>query len=1550
MLNERGPLVNRVSVLIISLLAMILGLVATSAAWAVEAVDVNADTKVLKLDNVVEFYEGDEDRLQVSTAPGPDGIVRRIEVRARQQGSVPGWFVFALANNTDRQIDRYLVVPHFQLSGSGLLKPDLGDRRVYSISTSQGFAPERIPDTEADVFRVTLDPGNVVTFVGEQSSKSLTSLTLWQPEAYKDYVNSYTFYRGIVLGIAGLLALFLTILFVVKGAAMFPAAALLAWSVLAYLAIDFGFMGRLFDIPTAHEPIWRAVAEVAFSASILILLFTYLTLHRWHVRYLHASGVWLLFLIVVLGVALYDPSLGAGIARLSMVITAVAGFAVILYLSYTGFDRAIMLIPTWILMLLWLLAAGAAVAGVLDNDLVQPALNGGLVLLVLLFCFTIMQHAFSGGILAQGIVSDSERRALAIVGSGDIVWDWDVPRDRMHTSREAEKLLGLKRGALEGPARDWLDLIHPQDKDRFTAVLDAIIEQRRGRVNLDFRLRAEDGHYHWFRLRARPVVGTDGEVVRCVGTLLDTTNQRTAEERMLHDAVHDNLTGLANRELLYDRLTAAMNRTKAEGAARPATLLIDIDNFREINDNYGLSVGDSILLTVARRLTRLLKVQDSIARFYGDQFAIVLLSEQQPERIAVFADSARKVLRAPIVFGDKELSLSVSIGIAIHDIQAHMTAADVVNDAELALYHAKRMGGDRIEPFRPSLRQQGKLRGPLDKDLQAAIERNEFEIVYQPIVDLESRMIQGFEALTRWHHPQRGLIPPSEFIPAAERTGYILPLGLYVMEQAARQLNQWQQALEGMDRLFMSVNVSSQQLLRHDLINDVKTILSRSSVNAGTLKLELTESLVMENPEYASQVLMRLRQLGAGLSLDDFGTGYSSLSYLQHFPFDTLKIDKSFVVSDKGTSQVILQSIVKLAHDLGLSLVAEGIESEQSVEQLSTMGCPLGQGYLFGKPLTAEDAEILLTKQIDLARQMQQEMQARRQRAAQEAAAQKAEEERQQREEKRRKDAEELERAQAHAREVAAQGFKTPEPVRKQPEPTKVEPSVKEAAEEDSLEAMLAESLAVELEDTSDQTGNGNTGNGNKEGKAADDKARHAFELKAGDITRTARQTLSSPVPHKAAPQAAASPGKAEEGSEPKRESAAPHAAAQTPHPHYPSAKEAKKDDEALDLQSSLEEAVGSAAQEAVADISGQEADETKMSGKTAGRFGAALREKMSGAKSLLSNPFKKADDEKDGSSASQSDVPVPMPRVAAANQPAENKAQPGKGSHRGPQKGNPQGGPAGKVQGGNRQGAAQAGRGQAGQGRAAQGRAAQGPASQARGHQGQGRDHAQGQRNAQGKGNAQGRPVAHGQPNQATAAADQSRPAIPAQGGPRQGDALGGPQDNNQSGPRNAQQGTQRAPAAHGGQGAQVTKAAEESQMQAPAHSTQTAQPQPQAPATVPVEPVRSPEGKAALMETTAAPAVDAGVASEPKPAAGSHPVVSEAEGNTPPVVPEQTVPERQPEGESAAVPAQLSDAEIAKAQDDGEFPFNMPDLSNIDQDIASAIQQAMRGGGKKS
>ena len=928
-----------------------------STARAVESVNVRLDAAAIDLTAATEVQRTEGDRIQVSTAPGPDGIVRRIEVRAREGNN--NWAVFALTNNSDEQIDRLVVVPHYRMVGSGLFWPDLGLSRIAAITPSSGDRPVRQEGSTADIFRLTLDPGTVITFVAELRSDQLPQIYLWEPDAYKDKVNSFTLYYGIVIGIAGLLALFLTILFVVKGSIMFPAAAALGWAVLIYIGIDFGFWGKVFDMSAGAERVWRACGEAILSATLLVFLFAYLNLSRWHVRYAHITIAWLAALAALVAVAVFDPAVAAGIARMSLAGIAVFGLALVIYLSTHGFDRAVLLIPTWLLLVVWTAAAGLAVTGLVTNDIIGPALLGGLVLIVMLIGFTVMQHAFAGGI-THGIVSDVERRALALTGAGDLIWDWDVSADKVFTSPETEQMLGVKRGSLEGPAATWLEVLHQLDRDRFRASLDSVVEQRRGRLTQDFRLRTADGHYLWFALKARPVVGSDGEVVRLVGTLTDVTDFKTAEERLLFDAVHDNLTGLPNRELFIDRMEAAFGFARVDSQIRPSIIVIDLDRFKQVNDSVGMAVGDSILLTIARRLARLLKPQDTLTRLSGDQFALILLSEREPARIVGFAETIRRTLRAPIAFNDREIFLTASIGMALAENQTQRTD-EVLKDAELAMYYAKRIGGDRIEIFKPAMRSRKTDRLAMESELRRAIEREEIKVLYQPIVRLEDRAIAGFEALARWDHPKLGRLSPAEFITIAEEIGLIVDLGLFVLDHTARQLAQWQVATRSREPVFASVNVSSRQLLRHDLIQDLRGVLGRTALARGTLKLEITESLVMENPEHAAQMLTRIKDLGAGLSLDDFGTGHSSLAYLQRFPFDTIKIDQSFVrMTARGTRPVILRSIIALAHDLGMEVVAEGAETDSDAVELYQLGCEYAQGFAFGEPMSAEGARDLL--------------------------------------------------------------------------------------------------------------------------------------------------------------------------------------------------------------------------------------------------------------------------------------------------------------------------------------------------------------------------------------------------------------------------------------------------------------------------------------------------------------------------------------------------------------------------------------------------------------
>jgi diguanylate cyclase (GGDEF)-like protein/PAS domain S-box-containing protein len=946
--------------LVLALLALAVAALSGPAFAVSKIVRLSATDEAIDLASAIEYFSGAGDKLQVATAPGPDGIVRRIEVGALQAGVKPNWMVFALTNDTDEQLTRLLVVPHYRFVASGIVWPDLGATRIVTITASQGDPPEREDVAEADAFRLTIDPGTTVTYVAELRTPTLPQVYLWEPDAYKANVASLTLYRGIVIGIAGLLALFMTIVFVVRGVLVFPAAAALAWAVFAYVCIDFGFWQKIFGFDDATERIWRAAIEAGIGATLIVFMFTYLNLSRWHARFLHIGLAWMLSMAIVVGLSVYNPPVAAGVARISIASVAAIGLMLILTLAARGSDRAILLIPTWFLLSVWVAAAAATALGYVVNDLASPGLIGGLVLIVMLIGFTIMQTAFAGSGALRALGDDAERRALAMTGSGDAIFDWDVTADRIFVSGDAESQLGLRRGALEGPAANWLDILHPLDRDRYSAALDGLLLQRSGRIHHDLRLRGADGHYTWFLLKARPVLDAGGDVIRVIGSFEDVTESRASAERILHDAIHDHLTGLPNRELFFDRLDGVINSTRRSGGNGVVVALFDIDSLAAINAAHGLSFGDSALLTIARRAARDLKPGDTLARLGGDQFGLILPRELDFDP-AAFGDALRKQLANPISFGDREVSVTTSIGLSVFDGANHAKAPDLFGEAEIALANAKAGGGDRSVLFHRALRNSRESRASLGSELRHALSRNEIFVLLQPIVRLEDRTVAGFEATPRWRHPRLGVLSPAEFLRDSEGALAMAEIGAFALDFAARELSAWQRALDVNPPIYMLLGLFSRQMLAHDLLGDLRSALSRHNVARGSLKLGVSEALVMENPEFVAQMLPRARELGAGVVLDEFGSGYTSLGEIERYRFDTLKIGAALVRPRGGTGRsVVLRTAVAMAHDLGMDVITDGVDTESDAVELAQLGSEFAEGLAFGLPMTAAQARKLM--------------------------------------------------------------------------------------------------------------------------------------------------------------------------------------------------------------------------------------------------------------------------------------------------------------------------------------------------------------------------------------------------------------------------------------------------------------------------------------------------------------------------------------------------------------------------------------------------------------
>ncbi|MFM2052264.1 MAG: hypothetical protein RL456_301 [Pseudomonadota bacterium] len=541
----------------------------------------------------------------------------------------------------------------------------------------------------------------------------------------------------------------------------------------------------------------------------------------------------------------------------------------------------------------------------------------------------------------------------------DVVWLADGRTRRLlYISPAVERVWGFRIPELLDDPERWIEAVHPDDRVRLLATLHA--DTGTGTTEADFRLRRADGELRDVRLRSYAARDEQGRTVRRAGVAQDITEQRRQEARIQHLAFHDALTGLPNRALVLDRLERGLAQAARHGG-RLAVLFLDLDRFKNINDTLGHLAGDELLRGVAQRLREALPPERTVARLGGDEFLVLIEDLDDPAQAAHAADDLMASLDQPFDILGQELHVTASLGVSLYprdgpDVQSLLKFADT------ALYKAKAAGRNTYRFFSQEMDAQAHARLRLENDLRRALERAELRLHYQPLF-LCDGTLRGAEALVRWHHPQRGIVPPAEFIPVAEDTGMIHVIGDWVLDEACRQARRWHD--RGHAGLRVSVNLSARQLERSGLDLTVRSALRRSGLDPRMLELEITESSVMEDPARALDLLHALRAVGVGLSVDDFGTGYSSLAYLKRFPLDGLKIDRSFVdgIPDDGDDMAIVEAIVAMARKLKLRIVAEGVETPAQRAVLQRLGCDELQGYLLGHPVSAADMTALLRRQ-----------------------------------------------------------------------------------------------------------------------------------------------------------------------------------------------------------------------------------------------------------------------------------------------------------------------------------------------------------------------------------------------------------------------------------------------------------------------------------------------------------------------------------------------------------------------------------------------------------
>jgi len=834
----------------------------------------------------------------------------------------------------------------------------------------------------------------------------------WQLESYEGYRAALTLSHGALLGVLLIMAALLVALWVFAETTFCLAAGIFSFAILAFLTVDFGYIDPIASFFGWFNIGLRDGAFTLVVASGLTLVITMLTfdpadlpLKRQLEYLLYGNGFVFLTVFFSIPYSLY-------LMRIVTVLTiAAAAYAIWKQVS-KGMPATRVSIPGWLIIAL---SYGAAfllnyLPGSTRNLVIEPLVSFLLVFGTLLVSFAIATQANArpfhtvalrslrrpDGLSDDGAVqtkaepplqsqkatrvpqeSDENRLVDALGAAKEAVWEWTVKGDQLYLSPYMAELLGSD--SLPKTEQEWFERVHPDEQISYRESLASYLALGSITFTMSFRVERDDGVFRLLELRGRCVADERGQPQRCVGLVCDITDRKIEEVVEQAAAIpapvpasvpapvtEDPLTQLPNRSAFIEGaqtglLAAISNQYDHDQVVPPAILLLDIDRFTSFNEGLGQNDTDGLLVDIARRLGSVIDPDDIIGRVGGDEFAIFTPGGPQAPGAGELAGLLQDFLGQPIEVGGTEVCPTASIGIAVCD-DSEMSAEALLENAEKALYEAKKSGGGRVEIYSAGMGEERGQDVAIESDLRRALDSYEMEVYYQPIMDLADGRIAGFESLIRWNHPERGLIGPDKFVSHAERLGLITRLDRFSLSMTSIQLSQWQQFFALEKPLFSSINLSAKQLTNGALISDIREIMKNVDLAPGSLKLEITETSIIEDEEEALRILQELRDLGVGIVLDDFGTGHSSLERLKKFPFDTIKIDQSFIVSlDKDEeAKIMVRSAIELAHELNIEVVAEGVETEQVGRELFQMGCNFAQGFVFGAPMSAMEAQAFI--------------------------------------------------------------------------------------------------------------------------------------------------------------------------------------------------------------------------------------------------------------------------------------------------------------------------------------------------------------------------------------------------------------------------------------------------------------------------------------------------------------------------------------------------------------------------------------------------------------